>query len=73
MAKPGGRVIYRELMHNGQALSTFRTTNGKWLSEPTNAAWLAYGSARSGILDEDQWPHLARSLALRRTRCESDS
>ena len=62
--KAAGRVIYRELMHNRQALSTFRKTEGEWLSEPTNAAWLAYGSTLSRILDNENWRHVASGYSI---------
>jgi hypothetical protein len=61
--KAAGRVIWHELMRNGQVLSTFRRT-GEWLAEPRDAAWLAYGAAVSPVLSHERWPDLATGYTL---------
>jgi hypothetical protein len=53
--KAAGRVVYRELVHNGQALSLFRKTEGEWISEPRDRAWEQNGVMLSRILDDDEW------------------
>ena len=62
--KAAALVIYRELMHNGQALSTFRKTEGNWLSEPTDRSWVQHGAALAAILAEEEWPFVVAGYSL---------